>query len=188
MGIYCYYIITVVSGQVCTPPDTVGSLDYYDEMIINQSQTYILAGYTVHCEGIVTTWEFCYQITGTSSVTFYPGIWEINGTSGGSSTYSLIQINAVTFNPSGNGSFSCQNYTLPVTEQFTAPSGSVVGLYSNIHVQLLHTNTNSQITTYQVAGNQSSVVGESGQDVNYSIAIRVHLGELIILTLISSQS
>ena len=100
-----------------------------------------------------------------------------------------IQSNTVIFDPRISGStFPCQNYTLPVTEQFTAPSGSVVGLYSNIHVQLLHTNTNSQITTYQVAGNQSSVVGESGQDVNYSIAIRVHLGELIILTLISSQS
>ena len=160
-----------------TAPDTVGSLDH-DEMTISGDQTYILAGYTVWCEGIVTTWEFCYQKLNASSVTFYPGIWEITGTSGGSTTYSLIQSNTVTFSPFlGDGSFPCQNYTLPVTEQFTAPSRSVVGLYSNSFVQLLHTNTDSQITTYQVTGNQSSVVGGSGQDVNYNIAIRVHLGE-----------
>ena len=168
--------ITVVSGQVCTAPDTIGSLDH-DGMIIIGDKTYILGGYTVLCEGIVTNWEFCYQVVGVQSVTFYPGIWDITGTSGGSTTYSLIQSNAVTFDPVGS-TFQCWNYTLPVTEQFTAPSGSVVGLYSNINVQLLHTNTDSQITTYQVTGNQSSVVGGPGQDVNYNIAIRVHLGEL----------
>ena len=170
--------ITVVSGQVCIAPDTVGSLDH-DEMIITADKTYILAGYTVQCEGIVTTWEFCYlRLGNVPPVTFYPGIWEITGTSGGSTTYSLIQSNTVTFDTSvGGGIFSCQNYTLPVTEQFTAPSRSVVGLYSNINVQLLHTNTDSQITTYRVTGNRSSVDGGLGQDVNYNIAIRVHLGE-----------
>ena len=168
--------ITIVSGQLCTTPDTVGSLDH-DEWIIDIAHTYILAGYTVQCEGIVTTWEFCYQIVGAPSVTIYPGIWNTNGSSSGSTTYSLIQSNTVTFDPHVGGTFPCQNYTLPVTEQFTAPSGSVVGLYSNSFVLLLHTNTDSQITTYQVAGNQSSVVGRPGQDVNYNIAIRVYLGE-----------
>ena len=155
----------------------VGSLDH-DMKIITADQTYILAGYTVRCEGIVTTWEFCYQILGNvPPVTFYPGIWEIAGTSGGSTTYSLIQSNNITFDPSVGSTFQCRNYTLPVTEQFTAPSRSVVGLYSNINVQLLHTNTDSQITAYQVTGNQSSVVGGPDQDVNYNIAIKVHLGE-----------
>ena len=172
------YVCTAVSGQVCTAPDTVGSLDH-DEMIIDADQTYILAGYTVQCEGIVTTWEFCYQRLGVQSVTFYPGVWEINGTSGDNTTYSLVQPNTVTFDQSVGDDISCRNYTLPVTEQFTAPSGSVVGLYSNINVQLLHTNTDSQITTYQVANNQGNVVCGPGQDVNYNIAIRVHLGELV---------
>ena len=163
---------------MCTPPNTVGSLDH-DEMIITADKTYILAGYTVQCEGIVTTWEFCYQILGAPPVTFYPGIWEeITGTSGGSTTYSLIQSNAVTFDTSVGSTFQCRNYTLSVTEQFTAPTKSVVGLYSNMNVQLLHTNTDSQITTYQVTGNQSSVdVRGSSQDLNYNIAIKVHLGE-----------
>jgi len=169
------YIIAV-SGQVCTAPDTVG-LRLETGTIIRTSQTYILTGYTVQCEGIVTNWEFCYQVLGSvSSATFYPGIWEnIGGT-----TYSLIQSNTVTFNPAGDAgdTFSCQNYTLPLTEQFTAPSGSVVGLYSNLNVLLLRTTDNNQIRTYEVTGNQSSVVGTGTNDVNFNIAIRVHLGEL----------
>ena len=121
--------ITAVSGQVCTAPDTVGSLNH-NERIISADHTYILTGYTVQCEGIVTTWEFCYQILGGApSVTFYPGIWNRTGIDGRNTNYSLIQSNTVTFNLSVGSIFSCQNYTLPVTEQFTAPSGSVVGLY-----------------------------------------------------------
>ena len=147
--------------------------------VIEQGQTYILTGYTVQCEGVVTTWVFCYQVLGATSVTFNPGIWERTGGSSNTNDYSLIQSNTVTFNPSVGSQFSCQNYTLPVTEQFTAPSGSVMGLYSNLSVQLLRTTDNSQITTYQVTGNPNSVVGESTNDVNYNIAIRVHLGELV---------
>ena len=160
---------------MCTSPETVGSVFETEAGVIGQGPTYILTEYTVQCEGIVTTWEFCYQRLGVSSVTFNPGIWERTG----STIYSLIQSNTVTFNPSVGSTFSCQNYILPVTEQFTAPSGSVVGLYSNINVLLLRTTDNSQITTYQVTGNQSSVVGGSTNDVNYNIAIRVHLGKLV---------
>ena len=163
---------------------TVGSLDH-DEMIISADHTYILTGYTVQCEGIVTTWEFCYQKHGATAVTFNPGIWE--GERIGNSTnyrYSLIQSNTVTFNPSVGSTFSCQNYTLPVAEQFTAPSGSVVGLYSNrgeMRTLLLHTDTtNQQITPYRRGGNKSEVV-TSNQNVNYNIAIRAHLGKLYTL-------
>jgi len=167
---------TAVSGQVCTAPNAVGSLDH-NGMLIDQDRTYILTGYTVQCEGIVTTWEFCYQLLGTPSVTFYPGIWENTGKIQGSITYSLVQSNTVKFNPGGAGSISCQNYTLPVTEQFTAPSGSVVGLYSNLNVLLLRTADNNQITTYQVTGNQSSIAVKNQDDINYNIAVRVYLGK-----------
>ena len=177
--------VTAVSGQVCTAPETVGSL-VHDEMIITADQTYILTGYRVQCEGIVTTWEFCYQILGAPSVTFYPGIWENNGRSGSDTMYSLIQANTVTFDPNGFSSFSCHNYTLPVTEQFTAPSGSVVGLYSNrgtARPLLLHSATNNnQITTYQVNGNQSSVSVRNRDDVNYNIAIRVYFSKYLLTT------
>ena len=168
---------------MCTAPHTVGSLNH-DEVVITEDQIYILTGYTVQCEGIVTTWEFCYQIQTVSSVTFYPSIWQDTGMRGmGSNTiHRLVQSNNVTFTPNGVGpSYSCQNYTLPVAEQFTAPKGSVVGLYSNkgtVRPLLLHTDrNNNQITTYQVAGNQSSVSVGNGHDANYNIAIRLYLGK-----------
>ena len=170
-----------VSGQECTDTVTVGSLSY-DNNIVTVDQTFILAGYTVPCSGTVVAWEFCYQISGTS-VTFYPGIWRITGTMSGNTDYTLVQSNTVTYNQNVrdpqdpvNPHF-CQIFNLSDTDQFTAPARSVVGLYSNIFTQLLHTNTSSSITTYQFSGNQSSVRNNGNFDVNYNIAIRVHLGK-----------
>jgi len=163
-----------VDCQRCTSP--VGSLDHNNSTFDDSNTTYILAGYTVQCEGIVTGWEFCYHtLNNVSSVTFYPGIWH-----GSDKTeYSLIQSNTVTFTPNGTSFSSCQNYTLPEIEQFTAPSGSVVGLYSNTGIMqpslLLSNDTNQQIT-YQFSGNQSNVMVD--KSVHYNIAIRVYLGEL----------
>ena len=147
---------------------------------VTTDQTFILAGYTVTCSGTVVAWEFCYRISSDTSVTFYPGIWRITGTIGSSTDYELVHSNNVRYNSSiqTSGINSCQRVNLSTTDQFTAPAGSVVGLYSNVGTVLLHTNTNSSITTYQFSGNQSSVssVGNSN-NVNYNIAIRVHLGE-----------
>ena len=166
-----------VSGQECTDTVTVGSLSH-DNTIVTADQTFILAGYTVPCSGTVVAWEFCYQINSATSVTFYPGIWRITGN--GRTNYTLVQSNNVTYDQSGDPAnvFTCQIFNLSDTDQFTAPAESVVGLYSNVGTQLLHTNTDSSITTYQFSGNQSSVMttGNSG-DVNYNIAIRVHLGK-----------
>ena len=150
-----------VSGQECT--DTVGSLNY-DNNIVTQVQTFILAGYTVPCSGTVVAWEFCYQISG-ATVTFSPGVWRMTGTMSGNTDYTLVQSNIVTYDqntqrPQDPHNVGCQIFNLSDTDQFTAPAGSVVGLYSGIqhtHVQLLHTNTNSSITTYRFSGNQSSV-------------------------------
>ena len=147
--------------------------------IVTQVQTFILAGYTVPCGGTVIAWEFCYRLSNGLS-TFYPGIWGITGTRGGSSTdYELVQSNSITYDQSiqTSGVYSCQRVNLSTTDQFTAPAGSVVGLYSNVGTQLLHTNTDSSITTYQFSGNQSSVTAGNDDDVNYNIAIRVHLGK-----------
>jgi len=52
-----------------------------------------------------------------------------------------------------------------------------VGLYSGTFTQLLRTSTNSSITTYRVTGNQSSVRAGNDDDINYNIAISVHLGK-----------
>ena len=167
------YTMTV-SGQECM--DTVGCLSH-DSNIVTQGQTFILAGYTIPCDKTVIAWEFCYRIS-RGSVTFYPGIWMITRTMG-NPDYELIQSNSVTYDQSiqTSGNDACQRVDLTTTDQFIAPAKSVVGLYSNVQTQLLFTNTNSSITTYQISGNQSSVRTVPITDVNYNIAIRVHLGK-----------
>ena len=150
----------------------------HDSNIVIVSQTFILAGYTIPCSETVVAWEFCYRI-GSGSITFYPGIWRITGTNGNTS-YELIQSNSVTYNSSiqTSGIDSCQRVNLSTTDQFIAPAGSVVGLYSNVMTQLLHTNTNTSITTYQFDRNQSSVrTAGNSKNVNYDIAIKLHLGK-----------
>ena len=168
-----------VSGQECTDTVTVGSLSHNNTLVF-ADQTFILAGYTVPCSGTVIAWEFCYQISIATLVTFYPGIWRITGTSGSSSDYTLVQSNTVTYDQSGDPAnlFPCQIFNLSDTDQFTAPAGSVVGLYSYVRPLLLHTNTDSSITTYWFSGNQSSINNAgNNDDVNYNIAIRLHLGK-----------
>ena len=153
----------------------------HDSNIVTQGQTFILAGYTVPCSRTVVAWEFCYRI-GSGLVTFYPGIWEITMTSGSSNNrdYALVQSNSITYDASiqtdGTSNDQCQRVDLSVAGQFTAPAGSVVGLYSGTGPQLLHTNTDSLITIHQVNGNQSSIRARNN-DVNYNIAIKVYLSK-----------
>ena len=154
----------------------------HDSNIVTVDQTYILAGYAVPCTGTVFAWEFCYRISAATSVTFYPGIWRITGTTDSNTDYELVQSNSVTYNSSiqTSGVDSCQRVNLLMTDQFTAPAGSVVGLYSNVGTQLLYTNTDSSMATYRFSGNQSSVhTTGNNNDVNYNIAIIVHLGKII---------
>ena len=96
----------------------------------------------------------------------------------GNNDYTLVQSNNVTYDPRGSAlnNFPCQIFNLSDADQFTAPAGSVVGLYIT-KTLLLHTNTDSSITNYQFSGNQSSVSSTGNSDVNYNIAIRVHLGK-----------
>ena len=155
----------------------------HDRNIAPQGQTFILAEYKVNCSGTVVAWEFCYRVVMDGVlVTFHPGIWMITGTSGSNTNYELIQSNSVTYNRSiqTSGVDSCQRVNLSTTDQFTAPAGSVLGLYSNVQTTLLHTNTNSLIANYRFDGNQSSI-STSGRSNNadYNIAIRVHLGKPI---------
>ena len=178
MWLLILYTIAV-SGQECTDTVTVGSLSH-DNNIVTIDQTFILAGYTVPCNEIVVAWEFCYQISNQTPVTFYPGIWRITRTMGSNTDYTLVQSNTVTYDPRGTPAniYPCQIFNLSDTDQFTAPAGSVVGLYSNVGTQLLHTNNDSSITTYRFSGNQSSVrTTSNSNDINYNIAIRVHLGK-----------
>ena len=154
----------------------------HDSNIVTAGQTFIFAEYTIPCNGIVVAWEFCYRRGSGLSVTFYPGIWRMTGTNN-NRDYALVQSNSITYDASiqtsGTNIDQCQRVNLSVIDQFAAPAGSVVGLYSNALTQLLHTNTDSSITTYQFSGNQSSV-SNAGSDVNYNIATRVHLGKCSI--------
>ena len=178
----CVYIIVVaVSGQECTDTVTVGSLN--NGTIVTADQTFILAGYTVPCSGTVVAWEFCYRILG-GNATFYPGIWRITGTMNGNTNYTLVQSNNVTYDqsvrdPQDPMNVGCQIFNLSDTDQFTAPAGSVVGLYITVLPRplLLHTNNDNSITTYQFSSNQSSV--STVNISNYNIAIRVHLGKTV---------
>ena len=166
-------------SQECTR--AVGSLSH-NSNIVTAGQTFILAGYTVNCSGTVVAWEFCYRVLGVTSVTFYPGIWRITGANGSNTDYELVQSNSVTYDQSiqTSGNDYCQKVNLATTDQFTASAGSVVGLYSNVMTQLLHTNTNSSITTYRFSRNQSSVDNAGNNEyVDYNIAIRVHLSKWI---------
>ena len=148
---------------------------------VGHGQTFILAGYTVPCNGTVVAWEFCYRIISASS-TFYPGIWRLISSNSNNRHYALIQSNSITYDASirtsGTSNDQCQRVNLSVSDQFTAPTGSVVGLYSGFPTPLLHTNTDSSIATYEFNANQSRVTFNPGApDVNYNIAIRVHFGK-----------
>ena len=167
---------------------TVGSLEYGNSNI-DEDQTYILDGYTVPCNGIVVAWEFCYRISDASPVTFYPGIWRITYEKNDGykyTDYELIQHNIVTFNPNGTSSNShrCQKFTLSEREQLIAPNGSVIGLYSNekdAQPQLLRTDDkDGSIVTFQYIGHRKKIFQarpNDEHDVDYNIAIRVHLSK-----------
>ena len=160
----------------------VGSLNF-DSSIVTEDATYILVTHMIPCNETVIAWEFCYQISSETSVTFYPGIWTLtNVDEKGDADYELFQSNNVTFDPRHS---SCQIFNLSVADQFIAPMGSFIGLYSNtgeVRPKLLRSDdTNSSITTFQVDGNDSSVTNvkpdKNNEDFNYNIAIRVHLGK-----------
>ena len=149
-------------------------------MILIDDHTFILTGYTVPCNRTVVAWEFCYQIGNATSVTFYPSIWRTIGVTGKNIDYALVQLNTITYDPRGTtlNPYPCQVFNLSDTDQFTAPEGSVVGLYSNVGLQLLHTNIDSSITTYRFTENRSSIENAGvNNEVNYNIAIRAHLGK-----------
>ena len=173
----------MANGQTCF--NSAGSLNY-DNLRVATDLTFIFADseYKVVCEGTVIAWEFCYIEENKASVIFYPGIWMPNDH--GASKYILIRSSNVSFtltrvrNNDNNG-VSCQTFYLSTADQFIAPAGSVVGLYSNtreMRSSLLRTNSMGQsITTYQFFGNKSDV-NVSDVFVNiirYNIALRVHL-------------
>ena len=148
-------------------------------------RTFIFADqeYKIACNGTVIAWEFCYRVQQSRKLmTFYPSIWMPNETTdNGTIGYTLLRSSTVTFIPvrvgnNSNSDFSCQIFNLSKVDQFIAPEGSVVGLYSIMREDLLRTNKRvSSFTTYQFVGNQSNV--EITVNTGYNIALRAHLGK-----------
>ena len=113
-------------------------------------------------------------------MTFYPGIWMLTENNNNATGFTLVQSSTATFSPPqvANEEF-CKTFNLSEADQFTAPAGSVVGLYSNISrlaAGLLRTNRiKSVLNSYRFSGNHSIINTTSG-NTRYNIALRVHLG------------
>ena len=187
--IQLFIMLVIVSGQGCS--DIVGSLNRnVNSTPITQDQTVILADrqYTVPCDGNVTAWRFCYQPFGNngSVISFSAGVWRISKTNysdstnySGSVNYMLINSSVISFSLDGSGdaNYPCQILNLPLTDQYTAPAESVVGLYSNggtMYPLLL--NTSSNVTAYKFDGNRTDVNISDGEVGSYNIAIELYLG------------
>ena len=173
------FILVAVSNQDCSK--TVGYLDYSNNDIVIEDRTFILYDDHISCEGKVTAWKFCYRIQGNNTiVSFIASVWKIIG-----NKFVRVHSNNITFIPTSNNNdvYTCQIFNLSDTDQFTAPAGSVVGLYSNtgrMRPELLSTNkTASNITTYMFYGGSKDVLTTNNTEEvrrNYSISIKVYLG------------
>ena len=104
--------------------------------------------------------------------------------------YTLIQSRNITFIPTdihNDTDILCPRVNLSEADQFTAPAGSVVGLYSykrRNEPKILRTDRNKAlITTYEFRGNLTSVQVINTSDVDYNIALRVHIGRYIACNL-----
>ena len=150
--------------------------------VIDEDKTYILAGYVIPSNVTVVAWEFCYQTSDVTSVTFYPGIWRITDMKGnGDTDYRLVKSNNITYDPSNTTNpLSCSTINLFGKDQIAASAGSVVGLYSNTGSLLLHSNYDDSLATYEYNGNQSMVMNarpNKRENVEFNITIRAHLGK-----------
>ena len=172
------FILVAVSDQDCSK--TVGYLNYTNNDIVTEDRTFILYDDRISCEGKVTAWEFCYKIAGNNTVSFNAGVWKIIG-----NKFVQANSNNITFIPTSNNSdiYPCQIFNVSDTDQFTAPAGSVVGLYSNtghMRPQLLsNNNVTSNITIYWSIGNPKDVPITNNTNKilkNYIIFIKVYLG------------
>ena len=177
-----FIMLVIVSSQNCS--DTVGSLNRNMNSIpISQDETIIFTDhqYTVPCDGNVIAWRFCYQPFGNngSVISFSAGIWRSSNMNySGSTNFMQVNSSVISFyqNDSGDASY-CQTFNLSTTDQYTVPTGSVVGLYSNTGTMYpLLLNTSSNVTAYKFDGNRTDVNISDGKVGSYNIAIELYLG------------
>ena len=126
-----------------------------------KNTTYVVPAYRIPCDGVVISWEFCYQHrqnVNNAPVTFYPSVWRFI-----SGSYKLIHSSKVTFVPqvmSGLLSAMCNKYKLRINERFIVLTNDTVGLYSGDNASQILTSisSNSSSTiTYSILGNQSNI-------------------------------
>ena len=126
-----------------------------------KNTTYVVLAYRIPCDGVVVSWELCYQLrqnmnTGNASVTFYPSVWRFI-----SGSYKLIHSGIVTFVPqvmSDPLPLMCNKYKLRINERFIVLTNDTVGLYSGDNAsQILTSIASSSTITYSMQGNQSNI-------------------------------
>ena len=159
-----------------------GSVDFItEESAVPKNTTYVVLAYRIPCDGVVVSWEFCYQLrqnmnTGNASVTFYPSVWRFI-----SGSYKLIHSGKVTFVPqvmSGLLHVMCNKYKLRINERFIVLTNDTVGLYSGDNASQILTNirSNSSSTiTYSMQGNQSNISCNAATVEYFNIAIEAQI-------------
>ena len=117
--------IALANAQTC---NNTGSLHYQRESIVDPASTYIIPSYNITCDGVVTGWEFCYQIINVPSVTFYPSVWRWSE----NKYYRLVHASSVNYVPQHSRGLSsiCDKYLLPADEQLSVHTNDIIGLYS----------------------------------------------------------
>jgi len=140
---------------------------------VTQDTTYTLSAprYRITYDGTVVGWEFCYQIVRVPSATFYPSVWRLNN-----GNYILIHVSNVSFVPQvlSGVTFVCENYNLPVDEEFSVITNDTLGLYINDNTtQILTNNISNTAITYSMTGNHSNIsTAENGTTLEqFNVAI-----------------
>ena len=141
-----------------------------------QNTTYVVPAYRIPCDGVVVSWDFCYQLrqnVNNASVTFYPSVWRFN-----SGSYKLIHSSKVTFVPQVMSviSFTCNAYKLLSNEKFIVLTNDTVGMYSGDTASQISTSiASSSIITYSMQGNQSNISCNAATVKHFIIAIEAQI-------------
>ena len=164
----------LANSQTC---QGTGLLNYQGGSIVDQNTTYIIPTYNITCDGVVTGWEFCYQIINVSSVTFYPSVWRWSE----NNYYALVHASRVSYVPQHSSGLntSCGKHHFPTDEQFSILTNDIIGLYSTINTSILTTNDSDDNLVYSVAGNQSIVdpIGSGVNKQHFHVAIKAIISE-----------
>ena len=145
--------------------------------VVAQNTTYVVPAYRIPCDGVVVSWDFCYQLRqnmNNASVTFYPSVWRFI-----SGSYKLILSSKVTFVPQVMCDplpLMCNKYKLRINERFIVLTNDTVGLYSGDNAsQILTSIASSNTITCSMQGNQSNISCNAATVEHFDIAIEAQI-------------